>query len=307
MPGIAQVQLQRIVALVAWMSQRDTPGPVPWAEVAGQVGVSEANLRADVQVLIDLTDRHKDWLASLSVAITATGLILESRGAFRRPLRLSRDEALVLVTGLTGVAGGHDLAARIGATFDATTDAEDLSRQYAVGPAAAPGLASMLALGRRARDERRRLDLLYCGSDGEPSRRTIHVHQVVQGRGAWYLVAWCERAEATRRFRAERIMELTLLEDHFEPQPDPDRVTTEEDLLVADSAPSATIVFNSQIARWMRERYPAGAMQSDGSYLVQIPVADPHWLAREVLQYGAAAEVRAPAAMREYLRGMLAD
>jgi predicted DNA-binding transcriptional regulator YafY len=38
---------------------------------------------------------------------------------------------------------------------------------------------------------------------------------------------------------------------------------------------------------------------------VEFPVADPNWLAREVLQYGAEAEVLSPEGMREFVRGII--
>ena len=47
------------------------------------------------------------------------------------------------------------------------------------------------------------------------------------------------------------------------------------------------------------------SISADGRYVVEFPVADPNWLAREVLQYGAEAEVLAPEGMREFVRGMV--
>ena len=55
----------------------------------------------------------------------------------------------------------------------------------------------------------------------------------------------------------------------------------------------------------MEERYPGGKTAGDGRYVVEFPVADPNWLAREVLQYGAEAEVLGPEGMREFVRGSL--
>jgi predicted DNA-binding transcriptional regulator YafY len=304
MAPVAQYQVRRIIALVAWLSQRDSQEPVDYPAVASELGVSEATVRGDLQVLLDLTDGHKDWLSSLSVMLTANGVTLSSRGPFRRPLRLTRDEGLALMAGLAGLPGGRPLAERLGAAFGAATDDLDSAAQWGITGRPRPQLARMLAAARTARDERRRLELLYCGSGGEPSRRVVQVHQVVQGQGAWYLVAWCERARAARHFRVERILELQLLDGTFEPRPELRRVKALRDLLSAERPSSATIAFSPRIARWMREKYPGGREQA-GRYLVELPVADPHWLAREVLQYGAEAELLEPRAMREYLGTLL--
>ncbi|HWA16510.1 MAG TPA: hypothetical protein VG817_08755, partial [Gemmatimonadales bacterium] len=155
MTELAHTQIQRIVGLVAWMSQRDSEAPVAYADAARYLGTAEAVVQQDVDVLIALTDRYKDWLASLSVAITARGLSLTSRGAFRRPFRLSRDEALALMVGLTAVRGGRELARKLGASF-ALPEAEEVDQQWAIGPTAGMTLAQTLSVARQARDERRR-------------------------------------------------------------------------------------------------------------------------------------------------------
>jgi proteasome accessory factor C len=300
----AHTQIQRLVTLVAWMSQRDN-GPIGYAEAARQMGTTEAALRGDLKVLLGLTDGYRDWLASLSLSITAGGFTLGSRGAFRRPLRLSRDEALALILGLGGLRGGKELAARLGREFGTSPDNGEVARSWALGPTPGAGVAGLLGLARGARDGRRKLAIHYAASSGEPSRRTVHVHQVVQAGGRWYLVAWCEKAGARRLFRVERILEAVELAETFAPQRDLLRVKALRDLLSADGAPRARVAFRRTISRWVRERYPGGRDEPDGRYVVEFPVADPRWLAREVLQYGAEAEVLEPQGMREMVRGMV--
>jgi proteasome accessory factor C len=305
MTETAHTQIQRLVSLIAWMSQRDTGKPVRYRDAARQLGIAEAVLRADLQVLLDLTETYKPCLGSLSVAITAGGFVLSSRGAFQRPFRLSRDEALALMLGLIGVQGGRDFAARLGAQFSAEPDVRDVERTWATGPTPGERVAQVLSIARRARDDKRKLELLYCGSAGDPSRRVVHPHQVVQDGGAWYVVAWCEKSSGSRTFRVERILEVAELDDHFTPHPAVRRVRGRRDLLSVTDAPTATVSFAKGIARWARERYPGGEDARDGSYRVKFPVADPRWLVREVLQYGAGAEVVEPEAMRQFVRGLV--
>jgi proteasome accessory factor C len=302
MTETAETQIQRLVALVAWMSQRGSRGPIRYREAARGLGETEATVRGDLQVLLDLTEQYKPWLGSLSVSLTAGGFTLESRGAFRRPFRLNRDEALALILGLAAVRGGRALAARLGGPRGAAPDTTDADRVWALGPTPGESVAQVLSLVRRARDARRKLELLYCGSEGEPSRRVIHPYQVVQGGKVWYVVAWCQTANAMRHFRADRILEARELDEEFTPRNGIRPVQSGKDLLQASEQVVATVAFSRRIARWLKEQYPDGEEAADGRWLVRLPVADPRWLAREVLQYGAEAEVLAPEGMRAFVR-----
>ncbi len=305
MTDLAEYQVQRIVSLIAWMSQGDRETPVSFAAAARHLGVSEKTVRSDLEVLLRLTDELKSGLASMQVAITATGFILGSLGAFRRPLRLTGDEGLAVIIGLLQSRDGQQLARRLGALLEQAPRSAEVDRTWAFGPTPGEGVSRVLALARRARDERRKLDLLYCGSTAEPARRVVHPHQVVQDSGVWYIIAWCERARAVRHFRAERVLSAELLSEPFDPKPAIKPVQQRKDLLDAPAATTATVAFSPRIARWQRERYPDGQERPDGWYLIQLPVADPRWLARDLLQYGAEAEVLEPEGMREFIRTMV--
>jgi len=306
MSDLAETRVQRLIQLVAWMSQRDSDEPLSYRDAAAELGIEEAALRGDLNVLLNLTEGYKQWLSSLQVALSADGFMLGSLGAFRRPLRLSRDESLALVVGLMGVRGGRPLAERLGQTLGAAPDPAEVERTWGLGPTPSEHVAQVLGTARTARDERKKLSLVYCGSATEPSRRVVHPYQVVQRAGRWYLIGWCERAKAIRRFRAERVLELTILDEMFKPRPGFKRARQVADLLKSDQSSPVTVGFTPRIARWLRERYPEGKEQPDGSYRVRFAVADPRWLVREVLQYGADAEVLAPEGMRQFIRQLIA-
>src|SRR5207247_698280 len=127
----------------------------------------------------------------------------------------------------------------------------------------------------------------YCGSGGEPGRRLVHVHQIVQRSRWWYVVAWCEEVKEFRHFRADRVLEAKLLDATFMPQVLFRPVAKADQVFRAEVTIPATVAFSRRIARWLKERYPGGRDQPDGRYLVTFRVADPAWLVREMLQYGA--------------------
>jgi predicted DNA-binding transcriptional regulator YafY len=164
-------------------------------------------------------------------------------------------------------------------------------------------LDGILTVVRAARDANRKLEILYCGSDGEPSRRTVHVHQVVESVGRWYLIAWCETVKEFRRFRADRILEAKVLAQDFRPQVLFKPVKAAAELLNANETVTAQVAFSAKIARWLKERYPRGR-DTAGRYVVTFHVADPAWFVREILQYGAEAEVLGPESLREAMKRM---
>ena len=299
MPDTALTQTPRLIELIAWLSQSDSRGTITYKAAAKKFGVSEAQIRDDLDVLVRLSDEHKDFLASVRVAIVADGFTVVSRGPFLRPIQFSAEEGLALLLGLGAVQGGRGVAAK----FKKGT--ETIQSAYAIGSAPSADLDGVLAVARTARDEKRKLELLYCGSGGEPSRRIAHVHQIVESAGRWYVVAWCEKVQDFRRFRAERILEAKLLAQDFRPQVLFKPLKDAAELLSADGTVPAQVAFSKKIARWLEEKYPNGKAQRDGRYVVTFQVADPAWFVREVLQYGAEAEVLGPEALREAVRRMV--
>ncbi len=302
MPETAQAQVPRLVELLAWLSHGDSAKSVTYRAAARHLGVSEQTIRADLDALLGLSEEHRDWLASMRAAVVADGFAAHSRGAFRRPLHFTGEEGLALLIGLAGARGGQTVAKRLSKALGAAPPAEAVDAVYALSGAPSEELEQVLAVARRARDERKKLEILYCASAGEPSRRVVHVHQIVAAAGRWYLVAWCEKVKEFRNFRADRVLEAKLLRQDFRPQVLFKPIRQPEELLRADETVTAKVAFSPRIARWLKERYPDGREAGDGRYVVTFKVADAAWFVREVLQYGAEAEVLEPEGLREAVR-----
>lgn len=305
MAATASAQTMRLIELVAWLSQRDSPESVSYKRAAARLGVSEKTLRKDLDVLARLGDEFKEWLASLSVGFAADRFTARSRGPYRRPFRLTPEEALALAVGLAGGRRGRDIAAKFLATVPADRRPAEAVERLLLGPAPSPHVETVVALARRARDERRKLEISYCGSAGEPSRRTVCPHQIIQHENKWYVYAWCEKVEAFRLFRADRFLEAQVTDARFERREEFRPVERVDQLVVADRPLTARVVFAQNIARWLRERYPGGREVDGGGYEVTFTVADPAWFVREVLQYGGEAEVVEPESLREAVKWMV--
>jgi predicted DNA-binding transcriptional regulator YafY len=299
-------QVARLVHLVAWMSQRDTGKAVPYRAAAKQLGVSEKALRQDLDTLVRLTDEYKPWLSSLNIAFTADGFMLASQGPFRRPFRLTGDETLALILGLATVGGGQKVATKLGTVLAKNRAVERATPVIGLGPTPSEHVEEVLGLIREAIGTHRKLEINYCGSEGEPGRRVVHPHQIVQRQVWWYVIAWCERVEGFRHFRADRVLEARILGAAFTLRSDFKPLASADEVFRADDTITATVAFSRRIARWMKEKYPKGREQSDGRYVVEFRVADPGWFVREILQYGAEAEVVEPARLREAVANTIA-
>lgn len=305
MSQTAPTQVDRIVHLVAWMSQRDMAKPVSYSLAAKLLRVPEKTIRQDLDTLVRLTDEYKEWFSSLSLAFTATGFTLTSPGHFRRPFHLTADESLVLLLGLANTRGGQGLASQLGAVLAKGRNFAQAAATVSLGPTPSEHADEILGVTREAIATGRKLEINYCGSNGEAAQRTVCPHQVVQRQVWWYMVAWCEKVSEYRHFRVDRVLGATLLDGRYTPRPDFKPIEKSEDVFRGKATISATVAFSPRIARWIKEKYPSSRKQADGRYVATFQVADPAWFVREVLQYGAEAEVLAPTGLREVVRAVV--
>jgi proteasome accessory factor C len=165
-----------------------------------------------------------------------------------------------------------------------------------------------------------------------PELRTLRVYGLVSAEGRWYAVGTDPEAagggeggaradtggdrtgDAVRRFRADRMLSVRLLEDQpFDPDPDFElsRVLDHNRVLSVDAPEEAAVRYAPEVAPWVREQFPGGEDEEDGGYRVRHIVGDTGWLVRQVLSYGEAARVVGPpemvAAVRDVVRGMMAE
>jgi len=306
MSETAERQLNRIVQLVADLSRAQRDGaPAPTlGELGDRYDVKGSVILRDLRILTEAGDDSSDtWLLSLLVMQDHDRVSVESRGPYRRPIRLTPEELLVLQAALATEDGVNDATrAKLGALSSAALDAGDVLRAMPGGLGAE---MAAVASAEQAMEACCALRLRYAGEGAErPSERVVEVHDVVSALGRHYLVAWCRTAGAWRRFRADRIIEAEVLDERFTPRADAPRIRERGDLFEAppDAAEDVRVRFSPRIARWIAERYPQGEPQGDGSIVVTFQCASVDWLVRTVLQYGDQAEVLGPPAYREAMR-----
>ena len=284
----ATERVQRILAVLPWILQHQGASV---DEICQRFGVGRKELIDDLEFVFYHVGLHPftpDVLAE--VTIDDDRVTVHLGDYFRRPLRLSHQEALSLL------AAGRALAARPGTDPDGTLQRAVAKLGAALGDGAAEAVdvalgeadPEVLATARRAAVERLQLTIDYYsyGRD-EPTTRTVDPYQVVARDGHWYLLAWCHSADGERLFRVDRIRAARLEPTSFTPPSESD--TSWPDL--SESPRTVQIVAPSSAA-WVAATYPCDEVTElgDGRLRIVLPVTATPWLERLLLRLGPDAE-----------------
>ena len=226
---------------------------------------------------------------------------------FARPARLSPLEAKALLWTLDFIGdrlpteAGSSLSS-VRAKVEAAVGGDSLPTvELGRAQVADNGVAAAVSHAIR---EDRLLEIEYwTESRGAITKRTIEPHLLVNAQDAWYVVAYCRRAEAQRTFRLDRIRSALLLEERFPRRPE---IAMAGPYLPWGAHPrpgetvaqSASVWCAPALARWMLEKHRSRERFSDGSVLVEIPYASEEWLVKELLKYQGDAVLFEPVALR---------
>jgi proteasome accessory factor C len=188
--------------------------------------------------------------------------------------------------------------------------AELRNRVSIQAPGSRPCVPETFALTAQSLFERRRLRMIYRPRSRsallkEPIRE-ISPQRLTWINGAWYLDAWCHRADEFRRFAVERIEQAELLgQPAAEIDPDVTAAHLDDAYGAYTGTPeaTATLRFSAERAVWVAdERWhndQQGSWLPDGRYELSLPYSQPDELLMRILQYGPDCEVVAPRTLRE--------
>jgi proteasome accessory factor C len=296
-------RLGRLLNLVPYLLAR--PG-IRVAEAAADLGVSERQLREDLELL---------WVCGLpgygpgdliDMAFNGDRVTITYDAGIDRPLRLTPDEALALVVALRMLAETPGMGQR-DAIERALAKIESTAGELADAPVAVrlPGNDDRLATIRGAVERRRALRITYYTATRDVlTERVVDPMRVVVASGRAYLEAWCRRAEAVRLFRVDRIDGLVELDEPAAPPPQaqPGQVSQ----AVFNPSPELPLVTLrvSRGGRWITEYYPCEEIVAESAehWLVSLRAADLGWARRLVLGLGPEVTVVAPAELAEAVR-----
>ncbi len=284
----APPQLERVLAMIPWLA---THRDVAKRDVADRFRVSLEQLESDLGLIMMIGVPPYSPGDYINVSYDDDVIDVWLAPYFTRPLQLSAAEGLALLAGGRALLAvdGSDPNGPLATAIDKLEAALGVS-EVVVDVTAPPWLDAT----RAAAAEGRRVEIAYwsAGRD-ELSARRIDPGPPFFALGEWYTDAYCWMRNGPRMFRIDRIRELTLTDETFEPvgnrsgtsvyhpRPDDVRVTIE--------LPRG--------ASWVAESAPSESVEDlpDGRQRVVLAVSEPAWLERILVQVGPAAKVVAPA------------
>jgi proteasome accessory factor C len=296
-------RLGRLLALVPYLQAR--PG-ITVAEAAADFGVSEQQLRQDLQLLwmCGLPGHTPGDLIDLSFEGDTVSVIFDA--GMSRPLRLTNEEALALVVALRALAETPGLA-----------DSDAVQRALAKVEAAAGGAvdagtvaveldlpARILPLLHRAVAERRALRLRHwSAARDEITERTVDPLRVFEADGHAYLEAWCRRAEGMRVFRVDRVQDAVLLDEPARPPEGVQLRDLGEGVFRPAQEHLLVLLRVGAGYAWVADYYPTEDVSEDGDHLrIALRVSEPAWVRSLVLGSGGEIEVLSPGWLAESIR-----
>ncbi len=304
-------RLGRLLFIVPYVASRDG---VPLAELAEKLGVTPAQIEADLDLLsmVGQPPLTPDHLIDLYVEDEVVYVDLDQSLSRPPPLTHEEARALVLGTTLVGHAPGLDgVLEKIMAALN-PVDREmvrSLSKRVGIAQESSPGPVALL---EQAVEEHREIELDYysVSSDQKKSYR-LRPLALLTHSGTSYLVAQDLAAEQHEKlFRADRMGEVRLLKERFAPpaELDLERFRTQR-LYFGKGDVTAEVRFSPKVAPFVTERFHARDKKQgkDGSLTVRISTSSPAWLARWVLPFGVEAEVLGPEEARQALGKLCAE
>jgi proteasome accessory factor C len=292
--------LARLLNLVPYLQAR--PG-IRIGQAAADLGISEQQLRDDLHLL---------WVCGLpgygpgdliDMALDGDRVTITYDAGMDRPLRLTPDEALALVVALRMLAETPGLAERE-PIERALAKIEKAAGAPAPVAVRLPGNADRLARVRDAAACGRALEITYYSATRDrTSTRVVDPMRVVVVGGHGYLEAWCRRALEVRRFRVDRIDDLTVLDEPAAAPPHARLASLDGGVFQPNAELPLVTLRVGRAARWITEYYPCERVEeSTDGWLVSLRVTHLDWARRLVLGLGPEVAVVAPAELADQVR-----
>ncbi len=277
----ASERVERILSVLPWIveSQGST-----LTEVCDRFGLTEPDLRADLDLLMYDVGIHPFTPdARVDVFIEDDRVFVTLGDYFRRPLRLTEDEALSLYAAGLAVLDRPDPDPTLRRAVDKLADVLGPGAPGAVDVRVGAADPVVLDVVRTAAREGRRVRIDYYSSGRDDrSERDVDPDRVVARDGHWYLLGWCLLAEGPRAFRVDRILSA---EPTDEPVADHGDAVADLDLSATDR--TAVLVLPAESA-WVADTFPTRSVEHlpDGRLRIEVLVTATPWLERLLLRLG---------------------
>ncbi len=297
-------RLPRLLALVPYLQAHEG---ISAAEAAADFGVSQDQLRRDLQLLwmCGLPGHGPGDLIDLSFDGDSVSVIFDA--GMSRPLRLTSEEALALIIGLrtlAEVSGVNDRDAVERALAKVETAAGGPVDAAATVSVALDEVERVRLVLQSAVDTRRAVSLrYYTATRDETTDRVVDVVRVFEADGRAYLEGWCRRAEGMRVFRADRIEQVEILDEPSAPPETAELRDLSEGVYTPAPEHLLAVLRIGPAYAWVADYYPSEEIvEAGGRSRLSLRVADPAWVRALVLGSAGQVEVLAPEWLAESIR-----
>ncbi len=296
-PPVAGSRLRRILALIPWILTH--PG-VTISDLAHRFDVPEGELESDLALLplCGLPPYTADRL--IDVWVGDDGAVsIRLAEYFERPLRLTPSEGVALLAAGRALLAvpGSDPHGPLATALDKLEAALGARGALSIDVGGSDNLDRLTHA--TAAGEQLEIDY-YSFARDEMTTRVVDPLRVFHALGAWYLAAYCHRADGERLFRVDRVRAVRSTGEPAPPHPsagDDDLV----DLVYRPdpSDPRVRLRLRPDAA-WVAESLPTedAKPRADGGWDVVLAVSGAAFLERLLLRLGPAATVVGPASAR---------
>ena len=302
-------RLRRLLALVPYVVARREVG---LAETAATFGMTERELIDDLNLAWCVELKSPEPYCPIDLSYEDGQVTISQAESIARPLRLAADEASALLVALRMLAeagGDGDAVTRLIAKIeDAAGASAAASSQVSIQiegsnesgvPAA---IDAALAAGKRVHLRH------YNHRRDEATERDVDPKRLLVIDGRSYLEGWCRRAEAARKFRVDRILDVTVLDVPASFPEEAEWADVDAGLFQPSEADVLVELELGAGARWVAEYYRCESITDLGEGRLRIVVRTPDtsWVRRRALRLGEEARVTAPAELVDEVRAAAA-
>ncbi len=232
---------------------------------------------------------------------------------FKRPLTLTREEALALVVSgraliRSGVfAEDSPLGTALGEIeqlipLEDQEELESVAERIDVEMGAYTGRWKNI-IEKGLKKQKNLLIEYYSFSKGEMTEREVEPLSLLWSRGYWYLLGFCHEAGDTRLFRLDRIKSVKLT---ARPVAGDARKSFEVPELVGEYKPgkkahTVRLRFSGREGRRLVEEWPTANVEEalDGTVTVGLRTRNLAWLSNYLLRYGDRIRIEAPEELKK--------
>lgn len=290
-------RIARLLTLVPWLAAR--PG-ITLDETAAHFGIDVPTLERDLWqvILCGVPGYGPDQLVDIDFWDDGA-IYVHDPQTLTAPLRLGPEESAALLLGLHALAQTPGVDQ--GSVASAAAKIEGALTASSIHPRVLPGAVVPTNL-RAALDaaiaRQGAVEIEYASADGAVTTRIVWPRDVISIDGIAYITGWCERAEAVRTFRIDRISRADPTEggsppEHVESVPWWENLSQHRALVRVPSD-----------QRWILEEATDVVIEQESEGLVSASVgfAQVTWVTAWVVRHPGAIVVVGPSWVRELVR-----